>query len=202
MKCPNGHEVADGSRFCNICGAPIPQHTVCPNGHVNPEGSRFCNVCGSSIGAPAPVPQPTPTPQDVQPNPMPAPAKKPASNKWLKILLWIVLIFAEYHLIYGALSLATIRVEYHCSSPEEIAYYEGYYYWANTFVDDGMFNIFHATSDTWSPKTSKETLITIAKNRYYRDVWICIGVSAVLAAAASIGLALLKRKEKKNKQLT
>ena len=47
-RCPNGHELPTGSRFCPECGSEIPEST-CPNGHLVQSGDAFCGVCGLSL---------------------------------------------------------------------------------------------------------------------------------------------------------
>lgn len=58
--CPQcGGEVANGSLFCNTCGAKMPEDAVapaaldgnpCPQcGNVVPFGAAFCNICGSKM---------------------------------------------------------------------------------------------------------------------------------------------------------
>lgn len=58
MRCPAGHPVEDGSRFCATCGAVVR----CPNGHALPASAAFCPECGTAAGprAPAVGAQPVP----------------------------------------------------------------------------------------------------------------------------------------------
>ncbi|MGM9804320.1 MAG: zinc-ribbon domain-containing protein [Muribaculaceae bacterium] len=62
--CKNcGKEVAEGSRFCNHCGAAMPQAMHCPYCQaVIPQGSHFCPECGRQIATPIPAPKPAVTP--------------------------------------------------------------------------------------------------------------------------------------------
>lgn len=47
-----GSEVPEGARFCNNCGAPMPQVVKCPYcGSVIPAGSKFCMRCGRMVAA-------------------------------------------------------------------------------------------------------------------------------------------------------
>ena len=124
MKCPNGHDVTDGSRFCNICGVPIPQFTVCPNGHQNPVGSSFCTTCGSPIGAPAnqrpvhavpsaqtvPFAQATPAAMATPSAPAAKPAKAP-SKKTKRILLGSM-AFGGFLMVYFLLCLGSYSTRY------------------------------------------------------------------------------------------
>jgi hypothetical protein len=60
MICPAcGHDVPDGSAFCNACGAKLVR-TCASCGATPPPGSRFCNGCGADLqtGAPAPAGEP------------------------------------------------------------------------------------------------------------------------------------------------
>ena len=59
--CANGHQVAEGKKFCGTCGCPtstdgIENGITCTNGHPNRPGAKFCRVCGGSFGTPAPAP--------------------------------------------------------------------------------------------------------------------------------------------------
>ena len=56
MICSNGHETAEGSRFCEECGLiTVPGDTeLCPHGHINPPHRKFCGDCGAPIAPPTP----------------------------------------------------------------------------------------------------------------------------------------------------
>lgn len=185
MKCPNGHEVADGSRFCNICGAPIPQPSVCPNGHVNPEGSRFCNVCGSPIGATAPAPQ-------QQPQSASATASVTSSKKGIKNFLKVLILLGGTVMIYSLLATGiyytSVRHTYH-----DIG--------ANVTTTDEMMGIY---SEKIYLHDGDSDLYLTAKceAKYKSKVWIFIALSTMLVSGAAVSLYSINKKEKQNKQTT
>lgn len=49
VKCRNGHNVAEGDRFCPKCGQLIDDSRHCPNGHVAARHDIFCAICGAEI---------------------------------------------------------------------------------------------------------------------------------------------------------
>jgi uncharacterized protein YegL len=63
-RCLNGHDMADGKKFCGTCGA-VPDRasavaaapsdggmgSTCPSGHDNRAGAKFCRTCGVVLGA-------------------------------------------------------------------------------------------------------------------------------------------------------
>lgn len=54
ITCPNGHENAEGSRFCSKCGLPLEGTTpsVCPScGAAVSAGAAFCRKCGTKLSA-------------------------------------------------------------------------------------------------------------------------------------------------------
>ena len=61
-----GHEVPEGSKFCNRCGAPIDTRIECPHCHqLAPAGSVFCPNCGKQILASITIDEPEPEPEAV-----------------------------------------------------------------------------------------------------------------------------------------
>jgi predicted RNA-binding Zn-ribbon protein involved in translation (DUF1610 family) len=46
MNCSTGHEIQDGSKFCNICGEMISR---CMNGHQVLKQELFCGECGVKL---------------------------------------------------------------------------------------------------------------------------------------------------------
>lgn len=74
-QCTNGHQMADGKKFCGACGSPVVATSptspgaagpACRAGHPNRVGAKFCRVCGASMtGAeqapPPPIPAGAPT---------------------------------------------------------------------------------------------------------------------------------------------
>ena len=57
MKCPEcGFELSDSARFCEDCGAEIPQEKECPNCHTKAAPTaKFCSECGYRFGGDAPT---------------------------------------------------------------------------------------------------------------------------------------------------
>ena len=52
-KCPNGHPISEGMKFCPVCGAEIVVGGLrfCPNcGKARQSGDLFCTNCGISFG--------------------------------------------------------------------------------------------------------------------------------------------------------
>src|SRR5712691_2736015 len=62
MQCPRcQHENREGAKFCEACGAPLPQRCRSCQAENRP-GAKFCNECGT------PLADSTPTPQPAQPD--------------------------------------------------------------------------------------------------------------------------------------
>ena len=59
LRCPKcGAECGDGEKFCQECGAPIPQEKECPQCHAKVKPTaKFCGECGYRFGAPSAVPE-------------------------------------------------------------------------------------------------------------------------------------------------
>lgn len=57
MKCPEcGFELSDSAKFCEDCGAEIPQEKECPNCHTKAApAAKFCSECGYRFGGDAPT---------------------------------------------------------------------------------------------------------------------------------------------------
>ncbi|MBE6946649.1 MAG: zinc ribbon domain-containing protein [Ruminococcaceae bacterium] len=89
--CPNcNKQLAEGTKFCDSCGTPIPQTTFCPVcGRPAVVGASFCQGCGAAL-----VTKPVePAVQPVEPVAQPVTAapveEKPAQKKkFPKILLF------------------------------------------------------------------------------------------------------------------
>ena len=47
--CANGHVIAEGKRFCPVCGEPALRR--CPSGHPVDDQQRFCDECGADLHA-------------------------------------------------------------------------------------------------------------------------------------------------------
>jgi hypothetical protein len=48
-RCPSGHRVPDGARFCPACGAAVAG-LRCRRGHTVALGASFCSTCGVPLG--------------------------------------------------------------------------------------------------------------------------------------------------------
>jgi predicted amidophosphoribosyltransferase len=49
-KCPNGHIVPAGAKFCPECGVRIAQEFKCPKcGASYTPGQKFCSNCGEKL---------------------------------------------------------------------------------------------------------------------------------------------------------
>lgn len=92
MKCTNCNaELAAGTKFCTVCGQPVPQATApkCPNCNADIEpGSKFCTVCGQTLvndAAPMqpPVGEPAPAPAPKEKVPFGAMVKGWFATAWL-----------------------------------------------------------------------------------------------------------------------
>ena len=90
--CSNcGAVLIDGAKFCQSCGAPIPQPkpkgVFCAKcGAQLTETTKFCGVCGTPVKQAAPIPTPEPMPEPapmpepepvLEPEPVPEPAPMP-----------------------------------------------------------------------------------------------------------------------------
>ena len=67
MGCPNcGVENRPEAKFCHACGTPL--ELICPNGHPVAAGFRFCDVCGTQVAQrplPVTIPEDTPSAGEV-----------------------------------------------------------------------------------------------------------------------------------------
>lgn len=116
MQCPACKTaLPDGARFCNVCGAPIPQEMACAQcGQPVKPGQKFCMICGAPVTvAPsatgpvsahptAPAPR-RPEPAQIVP-PASAAAQAPPGQRgrgWL----WLVPVALIAALIVAAVAL-------------------------------------------------------------------------------------------------
>lgn len=62
IRCTNcGKELADGSKFCDGCGAKQQERLICPScGAQNEPDNTFCHSCGASVKTVVAPPQPVP----------------------------------------------------------------------------------------------------------------------------------------------
>ena len=98
MQCPTCNaSLPENARFCNVCGAAIPQGTACAEcGQPVKPGQKFCMSCGASV-ATAPV-----TTAPVRPEPTtiipvastPARAAPAWRGRWWLLLIPLVLVAA------------------------------------------------------------------------------------------------------------
>ncbi|MCX7671500.1 MAG: zinc ribbon domain-containing protein, partial [Anaerolineae bacterium] len=51
MQCPVCNTALPaGARFCNVCGAPVPQEMACARcGQPVKPGQKFCMICGAAV---------------------------------------------------------------------------------------------------------------------------------------------------------
>jgi len=67
LGCPNcGVENRPEAKFCHACGTPL--ELICPNGHPVAAGFRFCDVCGTQVAQrplPVTIPEDTPSAGEV-----------------------------------------------------------------------------------------------------------------------------------------
>ncbi|PKO22974.1 MAG: hypothetical protein CVU38_06580 [Chloroflexi bacterium HGW-Chloroflexi-1] len=93
MQCPTCHAtVPDGARFCNVCGAAIPQQMACAEcGQPVKPGQKFCMSCGAPVTT-APV---RPEPAKIVPAAS-APAQAPPGRRgrWWLLAIPLVLVAA------------------------------------------------------------------------------------------------------------
>jgi hypothetical protein len=94
MQCPSCQAtLPDNARFCNVCGAAIPQQVTCPTcGAAVENGQKFCMKCGTRITAvPAatlPAVAPTTKPQ------VSAPGPRRRVRWWLPVALLMFIVAA------------------------------------------------------------------------------------------------------------
>jgi hypothetical protein len=93
MQCPTCKAaLPDNARFCNVCGAAIPQGLVCSNcGQPLQPGQRFCMHCGAPVSV-APV----------ESGPATAGAPPPVrGRRWLWWLLPVLLLLVAAAIVAG-----------------------------------------------------------------------------------------------------
>ena len=64
ITCPScNNQIADDAKFCNFCGAQIPQTKICPHcGSQSKVENKFCPNCGKPMDIVAPVAEPVVAP--------------------------------------------------------------------------------------------------------------------------------------------
>src|SRR5215472_10027863 len=110
MQCPSCNaNVADDSKFCPDCGAPLPR--PCPAcGHLNAARSTFCSECGARLlSAKAPAPQSVPDAPDRlrQPRaPSAARSRCCFATWWVRLHSQAVLTLKTFETLFGAITNA------------------------------------------------------------------------------------------------
>lgn len=114
MQCPACKTtLPDGARFCNVCGAAIPQQTPCPEcGQPIKPGQKFCMNCGAPVSesraataqtAAAPAPIYPESAQIIPPVGAAAPSPPARRGRWW---LWLIPVA-----LVGALAVTAIVLD-------------------------------------------------------------------------------------------
>jgi len=94
MRCPTCQALLpDNARFCNVCGAAVPQKAICPAcGAAVEDEQKFCMKCGTPIQA-APVAAPPPVSSPIGPQVALA-SRRGRVSWWPPFALLVILVAA------------------------------------------------------------------------------------------------------------